>query len=380
MEKNGAVIKGRGVAKVFKDFWGRDKVAALRGVDLDVPKGSVFGLLGPNGAGKSTLIKLLLGHLFPTAGQLSVLDRDPRDVAVKQRIGYLPERSYLYKRLHARETLHYFGAILNLSPEQTRQRTEQLLEMVGLQQVGRRMVGEFSHGMTRRLGLAQALLNDPDLLILDEPTAGLDPVGCREVKDLVLTLRKRGKTVLLTSHLLADVEDVCDEIVVLFGGRVQAKGAIRELLQNRDRTRLEFPNVSEAALAAARSALGRDVGEAAVEVSAPAESLESYFLRVVTESNARDAETGGARMGRGVAGYLREDGAAESPDRDEGLDRAALAELAADAAPEKPEPAPEKQVDAAAISALTGEAQKAPESAGDEETLDRGLLDELTRK
>ncbi|MFM1551427.1 MAG: ABC transporter ATP-binding protein, partial [Lentisphaeria bacterium] len=190
MTKRGmeAAVEGENLSKVFKDFWGRNKVEALNDVDVTVPKGAIFGLLGPNGAGKSTLIKLILGHLYPTGGRLAIFGKRPRDIAVKQHMGYLPERSFFYKHLTAAEILKYFGMILNLSREQISSRTEQLLEMVGLEAAGDRMAGEFSHGMGRRLGLAQALLNDPDLLILDEPTAGLDPVGCREVKDLIITL------------------------------------------------------------------------------------------------------------------------------------------------------------------------------------------------
>ncbi len=304
-EKN-PVIGGIGLEKTFKDFWGRKKVAALKNVDITVKDGSVFGLLGPNGAGKSTLIKLILGHLYPTRGRLSVLGKSPRDVSIKQRIGYLPERSYLYANLTAAETLSYFGAILDLSKDQIASRSAQLLEMVGLETVRNRRIGEFSHGMTRRMGLAQALLNDPELLILDEPTAGLDPVGCREVKDLIVTLGKRGKTILLTSHLLADVEDVCDEILLLYGGTVQSCGSVTDLLQDHEKTCLEFPKVSEQALASAMNILTEEIPRDSVSVSSPSESLEAHFLKVVAKSNAENRETAGARMGKGVAEYLQD--------------------------------------------------------------------------
>ncbi len=299
-------IRGHAISKVFKDFWGRDKIAALTDVDIEIRNGSVFGLLGPNGAGKSTLLKLILGHLYPTGGRLSVLGESPRNVAVKSRIGYLPERTGLYKNLTALETLTFFGSILGLSSEQIRLRSTQLLEMVGLKTAGKRLVGEFSHGMTRRMGLAQALLNDPDLLILDEPTAGLDPVGCREVKDLIITLGKRGKTIVLTSHLLADVEDVCDEILLLYGGRRQSTGSVKELLKNRNMTQLEFPNVNDLTLDKAKKILAGDVPYEQITASSPTESLESYFLKAVAQSNAEHKETAGAQMGSGVAEYLRD--------------------------------------------------------------------------
>lgn len=298
-----AAVLGEGIVKTFKDFWGRDKVKALRGVDIVIPKGSVFGLLGPNGAGKSTLIKLILGHLYPTSGRLSVLGKDPRDVENKFKIGYLPERSYLYKNLTAEETLHYFGEILNLSKDQIKSRGDQLLEMVGLQNAKKRYVGEFSHGMTRRMGMAQALLNDPDFIILDEPTAGLDPVGCREVKDLIITLGKRGKTVLLTSHLLADVEDTCDELLTVYGGTVQSKGKVEDLLADTNRVKVEFPADCGVNLNSLHEEL-KTKAKGNFSISSPKQSLEQYFLNIVNKSN-KTHETAGAQQGKGVAGYLK---------------------------------------------------------------------------
>src|SRR5688572_16156349 len=223
-----AVVAVRGLIKVFKDFWGRPKARAVDSIDFEVRRGEVFGLLGPNGSGKSTTVKMLLGLLYPTRGRIEVFGHSPRHVATKSRIGYLPEESYLYRYLDSTETLDFFGNLFELSGAERRNRSEQLLEMVGLKQIRRRVVGEFSKGMQRRIGLAQALINDPDQVILDEPTAGLDPIGCREVKDLILALAARGKTVVLSSHLLADVEDVCDRVVIYYGGRIQAMGRSEE--------------------------------------------------------------------------------------------------------------------------------------------------------
>src|SRR5260370_29249714 len=188
------VVAVRGLTKVFKDFWGRPKARAVDNVDFEVRQGEVFGLLGPNGSGKSTTVKLLLGLLYPTKGHIEVFGHSPRHVATKSRIGYLPEESYLYRYLNSRETLDFFGSLFSLSNAERRDRAEQLLEMVGLTQPHTRAVGEFSKGMRRPIGLAQALINDPDLVILDEPTAGLDPIGCREVNDLILALAPRPKT------------------------------------------------------------------------------------------------------------------------------------------------------------------------------------------
>jgi ABC-2 type transport system ATP-binding protein len=200
------VVRATGLSKTFKDFWGRSKAKAVDNVDFEIRRGEVFGLLGPNGSGKSTTIKMILGLLYPTKGHLSVFGKSPRDVRTKARIGYLPEESYLYRFLDAGETLDFFGSLFQLDSDVRRKRAEQLIEMVGLNQARTRTVGEFSKGMQRRIGLAQALINNPDLVILDEPTAGLDPIGCREVKDLILTLARGGATVILSSHLLSEVE------------------------------------------------------------------------------------------------------------------------------------------------------------------------------
>src|SRR5258706_10886239 len=218
------VVAVRGLTKIFKDFWGRAKARAVDNVDFEIRRGEVFGLLGPDGSGKSTTVKMLLGLLYPSKGHIEVFGHSPRHVATKSRIGYLPEESYLYRYLNSHETLDFFGNLFSLPKGDRKDRTEQLLEMVGLSQARTRAVGEFSKGMQRRIGLAQALINDPDLVILDEPTSGLDPIGCREVKDLILALRRRGKTVILSSHLLSDVEDVCDRVVIYYGGKIQAMG------------------------------------------------------------------------------------------------------------------------------------------------------------
>ena len=200
-EAGKVIVSVRGLTKIFKDFWGRPKAKAVDNVDFEVRRGEVFGLLGPNGSGKSTTVKMLLGLLYPTRGHIEVFGHSPRHVPSKAHIGYLPEESYLYRFLDSHETLDFFGNLFDLPPAKRKERNEQLLEMVGLNQVRTRVVGEFSKGMQRRIGLAQALINDPDLVILDEPTAGLDPIGCKEIKDLIRALARRGKTVILSSHL-----------------------------------------------------------------------------------------------------------------------------------------------------------------------------------
>src|SRR5688572_18498819 len=212
------VIETRSLSKVYRDFWGRQKVRALKALDLEVRQGEIFGLLGPNGSGKTTTMKLLLGLSFPTSGQALVFGQPATEVTKNERLGYLPEESYLYKFLNAEETLDFYGRLFDMPAAVRRQRTKELIEMVGLNRAKRRQLREYSKGMTRRIGLAQALINDPELILLDEPTSGLDPIGTREMKDLILKLRDQGKTILMCSHLLADVQDVCDRIAILHQG------------------------------------------------------------------------------------------------------------------------------------------------------------------
>jgi ABC-2 type transport system ATP-binding protein len=354
-DKTGPVVSVRGLTKVFKDFWGRPKARAVDNVDFEVRPGEVFGLLGPNGSGKSTTVKLLLGLLNPTGGHIEVFGHSPRHVATKSLIGYLPEESYLYRFLDSRETLDFFGNLFDLPPAQRRRRTEELLEMVGLGGVRTRVVGEFSKGMQRRIGLAQALINDPDLVILDEPTAGMDPIGCREVKDLILTLAGRGKTVILSSHLLSDVEDVCDRVVVYYGGRIQAQGTLKELLAKPDSVRITMPPPPRETMERVLEMIRRDVAADKVEVDTPTQNLESYFLEVVRKAKESLSETSGATSGSLVAAYLRGD--ADAP---QATDRI-LERLTQAGAPKAAEPAaapaPSEKIDEAKLSGLARAAE-----------------------
>ena len=223
------VVSLKGVRKTFRDFWLRPTVNAVDGLDLSVRRGEVFGMLGPNGSGKSTTIKMILGLLDPTGGKIEMFGRPPRSLEARARLGYLPELSYLHPFLTARETLMYYGGLCGLSRHEVSARTDQLLAMVKLEDVASRPVGEFSKGMARRVALASALVGRPELLVLDEPTSGLDPVSTKEVKTLVKALAKNGMTILMTSHLLADAEDVCDRVMILNHGKSVAEGAVAEL-------------------------------------------------------------------------------------------------------------------------------------------------------
>lgn len=344
--ENNLIVEAVGLSKVFADFWGRPKSKAVNGIDFEIRQGEVFGLLGPNGSGKSTTVKMLLGLLRPTSGSLKVFSRSPSDVRTKHRIGYLPEETYLYKYLTAAETLDFFGALFDMPAAERRRRIGQLLEMVGLAHSARRPVGEFSKGMARRIGLAQALINDPDLVVLDEPTSGLDPIGIREVKDLIRHLAGRGKTILLCSHLLADVEDICDRVVVMYGGRVRARGSLQELLTVSDRTRIETPRLEPEVLERVLAILNASVGEDQVALTKPSRDLEDFFMEVVRKAQAeKQQDVSGVEAGGGIADYLG---------RDREPDGEALLEALAQQPEEEPAPEPEP-----------------------EESPDLGLLDEL---
>lgn len=297
------VVRADQLTKVFRDFWCRPKVRAVDAIDFTVNPAEVFGLLGPNGSGKSTTLKMILGLLYPTGGNLAVLGVSPRDVRSKARIGYLPEESCLYPYLSPEETLNFYGRLFPLRAAERRRRIIELLEMVGLQHVRHRPVGEFSRGMARRVGLAQALINDPDLVILDEPTAGLDPVGCRQFKDLIRTLARRGKTVIVSSHLLADVEDVCNRVAIMCNGALIVHGHLRDLLERRESYRLTFPplppGVFERALAALRREAGVDP-----RLDHPARTLEEFFIEAVEQARRGAAVQTGVAPTAGVADYL----------------------------------------------------------------------------
>ena len=303
--RDGIDVKCVGLTKIFKDFWLRNRVTAVDGLDLEIQRGTVFGLLGPNGSGKSTTVKMILGLLHPTAGQMAVFGKRPEDVAIKKAIGYLPEESYLYRFLNARETLDYYGRLFHQSRAQRRKRIDMLLEMVGLQRVQRRPVGEYSKGMQRRIGLAQALINDPQLLLLDEPTTGLDPIGTQQIKDLILELRQRGKTVLLCSHLLGDVEDVCDRVAIMFGGKTRAEGSCDDLLVQQNRTTIRTPSLDDQAIQQIEAVLA-DRGMAIESVDHPRQRLESLFLDIVRQAEAEGTASHGARGDGHIAQFLTE--------------------------------------------------------------------------
>lgn len=223
------IIELDSVEKTFRDFWLRPTVKAVDGLSLQIKRGEVFGLLGPNGSGKSTTIKMILGLLPPSKGSVKLFGLSPMSVKARSKIGYLPELSYLHPFLTARETIGYYAGLCGIDRRTAKDRADQLLKMVGLNDVASRPVGGFSKGMARRVALAAALVGKPELLILDEPTSGLDPVSTREVKTLIKSLQAKGMTILTTSHLLSDSEDICDRVMIVNHGKAVAEGLVSEL-------------------------------------------------------------------------------------------------------------------------------------------------------
>ncbi|MCE2801345.1 MAG: ABC transporter ATP-binding protein [Planctomycetaceae bacterium] len=286
------IVETRNLGKVYRDFWGRKKVQALKSLDLEVRRGEIFGLLGPNGSGKSTTIKLMLGLLFPTQGRVFVFGKEATDVSKNERIGYLPEESYLYKFLNAEETLDFYGRLFDMPADVRRERIEKLIKMVKLEHARRRQLKEYSKGMTRRIGLAQALINEPEFLVLDEPTTGLDPLGTRDMKDLILRLRDEGKTILMCSHQLADVQDVCDRVAILHQGELKELGRVDSLLKIQDLTEIHASGLSEDTKRQIRDIIEKSGGKVD-RMDNPTTTMEDLFLEIVKESEQRPGRRGG---------------------------------------------------------------------------------------
>jgi ABC-2 type transport system ATP-binding protein len=233
------VLAVRQLRKTFRIGFFRKRIEAVRGVDFEVKQGEIFGLLGPNGAGKTTTIKMIVRLIFPTAGTIELFGKPAGDRRAMQRIGFLPENPYVYQYLKPLEFLDLCGRLVGLDGPTRRKRSGELLEQVGLTGAVDRPIGRFSKGMTQRIGLAQALLHDPEVLILDEPMSGLDPVGRKEVRDLIVSEKKKGKTLLFSSHILTDAEMLCDRVSILRKGVTVAYGRLDELLR-RDVRRVEI--------------------------------------------------------------------------------------------------------------------------------------------
>jgi ABC-2 type transport system ATP-binding protein len=275
-----AVIEIKNLKKTFRDFWFRPVAEAVNGIDLTVERGDVLGLLGPNGSGKSTTIKMILGLLAPSSGTIKLFGLSPRDKRSRSKLGYLPELSYLHPFLTARETLVYYAGLSGMSKKDSLARADELLDLVGLSSVADRTVGGFSKGMARRVALASSLVSKPELLVLDEPTSGLDPIGTREVKDLVVSLASKGVTILMTSHLLGDTEDICSKIAILSKGRIAAYGKTNELLVKDEDVRFTVPGISSEETRLVAKELSERF-KCEVKVDHPRIPLEDFFQTAV---------------------------------------------------------------------------------------------------
>lgn len=268
-----------GVTKVFPLPFQKRSIFALRDLNLQVAPGQIYGLLGPNGSGKSTTLKIILGLVSPTCGRTEIFGRDSTLVESREAVGFLPESPYFYKYLTGRETLRFYGRLCGLRGGRLHRRIEELIELVGLTNASDRRLGGYSKGMLQRIGLAQALVQEPKLVVLDEPTAGVDPAGAREIQDLILELKRGGITVLLSSHLLGQMQEICDRVGILAGGVLVREGALDDLLGIDNRTDLVFENVSPDLLNQMQM-LAAKSGARLVKQSRSKTSLEDYFLDV----------------------------------------------------------------------------------------------------
>lgn len=265
------------LSKVFPVPFRQRLIVAVRNLNLQIARGEVYGLLGPNGSGKSTTLKMILGLVSPSRGKAEIFGRDSSLVASRESVGFLPENPYFYKYLTARETLRFYGKLCGMGGQHLTRRIDELLELVRLTDAADRRLRGYSKGMLQRIGLAQALINEPGLLVLDEPTAGVDPAGSRDIRDLILGLKERGTTVLLSSHLLEQVQEVCDRVGILANGAMVREGRVEELLAVENQTELILENAPPELLARI-AALASGSGARVVEQRKPQTTLERLFL------------------------------------------------------------------------------------------------------
>jgi ABC-2 type transport system ATP-binding protein len=272
----------RGLTKVFPVPFHRQQVVAVCDLNLEIERGEVYGLLGPNGSGKSTTLKIILGLVSPTRGRTEIFGRDSRLVESREAVGFLPENPYFYKYLTGEETLRFFGRLCGLSGRQLKNRMDELLELVGLTKARKRRLGTYSKGMLQRIGLAQALIHHPRLLVLDEPTAGVDPAGSREIRDLIVDLKERGITVLLSSHLLAQAQEICDRVGILANGRLVREGHLEELIAIENQTEFVVAGASPKLIQEIEALVDRSTATLVTRRRSTT-TLEKLFLDATTE-------------------------------------------------------------------------------------------------
>lgn len=288
MTESNPAVEIRNLVKDFQTSFKREPLRAVDDVSIRIMPGEVYGLIGPNGSGKSTTMKALLGLVAPTSGRCAIFGKDSLEVDSRNEVGFLPENPYFYKHLSGKETLEFYGKLCGISGKGLRARVGELLELVDLTEAGERRIGGYSKGMLQRIGLAQALIQEPRLVILDEPTAGVDPVGSRQIRDLIFTLKGRGITVFLCSHLLEQVQEVCDHVGIIFRGKMVREGRLEDLIAIEDQTELVMKD-ADAGLVAKIEALIREDGRASlVRSGRPRTTLERLFLRETVGRGADD--------------------------------------------------------------------------------------------
>ena len=277
-----AAVAIRGLTKIFPVPLHRHSIVAVRDLNLRVEPGEVYGLLGPNGSGKSTTLKIILGLVSASHGRTEIFGRDSRLVESREAVGFLPENPYFYKYLSGEETLRFFGRLCRLGGARLKNRTDELLELVGLTKARKRRLGTYSKGMLQRIGLAQALIHEPKLLVLDEPTAGVDPAGSRQIRDLIVDLKRRGITVLLSSHLLAQAQEICDRVGILANGLLVREGQLEELIAIENQTEFVVANASSGLVDEIESLINRSNAKL-IERRRSTTTLEKLFLDATTE-------------------------------------------------------------------------------------------------
>jgi ABC-2 type transport system ATP-binding protein len=284
-----------GLTKVFPVHFHRQSIVAVKDLNLRIEPGEVYGLLGPNGSGKSTTLKIILGLVSPTRGRTEIFGRDSRLVESREAVGFLPENPYFYKYLTGNETLRFFGRLSGLRGAALKNRINELLDLVGLSKARNRRLGTYSKGMLQRIGLAQALIHDPRLVVLDEPTAGVDPAGSRDIRDLILDLKGRGITVLLSSHLLAQAQEICDRVGILADGVLVREGHLQELIAIENQTELIITDASDELIREMESIIKRSNAKL-VERRKSTTTLERLFLEATKNEEARTSNEGIAKQ------------------------------------------------------------------------------------
>jgi ABC-2 type transport system ATP-binding protein len=306
VETKQAVVPAVRIEKLVKDFtvpFRREKLRAVGGISLEMAPGEVYGLIGPNGSGKSTTMKILLGLIGPTAGRTEIFGISSRRVSSRRAVGYLPENPYFYKHLTGEETLRFYGRLCGLRGGNLKERIGELLELVALEDASDRRLGGYSKGMLQRIGLAQALIQEPRLVVLDEPTAGVDPAGSRKIRDLILEMKTRGISVILCSHLLEQVQEVCDRVGIIHRGRLVCEGALEDLINIEEQTDIVLENAPAELLEEIRGRVEASPGARVVRMGHPRTTLERLFLRETA------GEAGGAGdEGRGAKGEGKGEG------------------------------------------------------------------------